>query len=233
MLHYTSVSPQKSRFFLLDANPNDCIVLSVWYSKPWRLDVYHDGNFILPPNARFEGAKKKYIVDPPPVGQPDYYKPNVTGCALKSGTSYFNRDTGIITLMIKGPAPVEIVTVKTVIVSFQLPAMPENEFYGENIIMNLASFLNIDASRVRITKIVRETSSVSGRRKRATGRITGVEIEISNPPSQGMELISLTYLQHNCDKYDRVLLFDSNNFQKWKKNKWKTENDDCLVMFFV
>lgn len=58
--------------------------------------------------------------------------------------------------------------------------MLENEFYGENIIMNLVFFFNIDVSRVRITKIVREILLVSGRRKRVIGRIIGVEIEISN-----------------------------------------------------
>jgi hypothetical protein len=187
LIHYTSVSPQKTRFFLLDAKANDCIILSIWYSQPWRLDVYHNGEFILPPNARFEGADKRYVTDPPPIGKPDYYKPNVTGCSTqKSGLSYFDRDSGIITLMIKGPSPVEIVTMKTVMVSFQIPAMSEAEFYGKNIVMNLAAFLNVDASRVRITKIVRETPSSSGRRKRAAGKVTGVEIEISNPPSQGM-----------------------------------------------
>ncbi|XP_061168814.1 fibrocystin-L-like [Saccostrea echinata] len=184
LLHYTSVSPQKSRFFLLDAKPNDCISLSIWYSQPWRLDVYHNGEFIMPPNARYAGIDKRYVVDPPPIGQPDFYKPNVTGCQQKSGLSYFNRDSGIITLLIKGPDPVEIITVKTVMVSFQIPAMPADEFYGDRIVMNLASFLNIDASRVRITNIVRETSSSRGRRKRSTDVVTGVEIEISNPPSQ-------------------------------------------------
>ncbi|XP_062574409.1 fibrocystin-L-like [Saccostrea cucullata] len=185
LLHYTSVSPQKSRFFLLDARPDECIALSVWYSQPWRLDVYHNGAFIMPPNARFAGEDNRYVIDPPPVGQPDFYKPNVTGCQQKSGLSYFNRDSGIITLLIKGPEPVEIITVKTVMVSFQIPAMPTSEFYGDNIVRNLASFLNIDESRVRITNIVRETSSSSGgRRKRSTDVVTGVEVEISNPPTQ-------------------------------------------------
>lgn len=58
--------------------------------------------------------------------------------------------------------------------------MLENEFYGENIIMNLVFFFNIDVSRVRIIKIVREILLVSGRRKRVIGKIIGVEIEISN-----------------------------------------------------
>lgn len=190
LLHYTSTSPQNSRFFLLNAKDTDCIVLSVWYSQPWRLDVYHDKVYVKPENVRFVNPGNRYIIDPPPVGQPDFFKPNVTGCQDVAGASYFDRDSGILTFNIRGSKPIEIKTVDVIIVSFQFPAMKETEFYGENIVMNIAAFCDIDPSRVRITNIVRETPSVGRRKKRSTsGDITGFSVEIGNPPTTGLVAI--------------------------------------------
>lgn len=190
LLHYTSTSPQNSRFFLLNAKDTDCIVLSVWYSQPWRLDVYHDKVYVKPENVRFVNPGNRYIIDPPPVGQPDFYKPNVTGCQDVAGASYFDRDSGILTFNIRGSKPIEIKTVDVIIVSFQFPAMKETDFYGENIVMNIAAFCDIDPSRVRITNIVRETPSVGRRKKRSTsGDITGFSVEIGNPPTTGLVAI--------------------------------------------
>lgn len=70
----------------------------------------------------------------------------------------------------------------TIIVSFGLPAMTVDDFFGDNLVENLAAFLNIPLTKVRIMNVVSESSS--GRRKRSTDGIT-VEVEIGNEPTSG------------------------------------------------
>lgn len=59
--------------------------------------------------------------------------------------------------------------------------MKEIDFYGENIIMNIVVFCDIDFSRVRIINIVREILFVGRRKKRFIfGDIIGFFVEIGN-----------------------------------------------------
>ena len=39
------------RFLLLNAAPTDCVGLSIWKAQPHRLDVYVDGNYVMPTNG--------------------------------------------------------------------------------------------------------------------------------------------------------------------------------------
>ncbi|XP_062600839.1 fibrocystin-L-like [Saccostrea cucullata] len=191
LIHYTGTSPQNSRFMMLDVGQNDCIQLSIWYSQPWRLDVYHDNVYVMPKNARHVGDIKTIVYDPPPVGEPDKFKPSAATCVDNSGSNFYDRDAGILVLLIKGPKPVSIITVESVIVSFQFPAMTLDEFYGKNIIMNLAAFLDIDPNFVRVTDIQRETQN-RRRRRNADENIEGATIEISNPPGSPVDSSSMT-----------------------------------------
>ena len=61
-----------------------------------------------------------------------------------------------------------------------MPALSVSDFYGDNIIENLASFLNIPLTKVRVVNVVSESSGAS-RRKRSTGIV--VEVEIGDEPS--------------------------------------------------
>lgn len=59
--------------------------------------------------------------------------------------------------------------------------MKEIDFYGENIVMNIVVFCDIDFSRVRIFNIVREILFVGRRKKRFIfGDIIGFFVEIGN-----------------------------------------------------
>ena len=59
-----------------------------------------------------------------------------------------------------------------------MPALSVDDFYGDNIIQNLASFLNIPLTKIRVVNVVSEGSR---RRKRSTGIV--VEVEIGDEPS--------------------------------------------------
>ena len=52
LLHFTSTTPLHMRYMLLNSDDTEVIKLTVWYSRPNRLDVYVDGNYIMATNAR-------------------------------------------------------------------------------------------------------------------------------------------------------------------------------------
>lgn len=54
------------------------------------------------------------------------------------------------------------------------------EFFGENIIMNIVVFLDIDFKFVRVIDIIRESIGDKRKRRVVDENIVGVIIEISN-----------------------------------------------------
>ena len=105
----------------------------------------------------------------------DEYTPKLSNA---TGTNYFDKDSGLLSIIIKGPQVIEVIAQDTVIVSFSMPALSTDDFYGDNIIQNLASFLNIPLTKIRVVNVVSEGSR---RRKRSTGIV--VEVEIGDEPS--------------------------------------------------
>ena len=71
-----------------------------------------------------------------------------------------------------------------IIVSFGLPAMTVEDFYGANIVENLAAFLNIPLTKVRVVNVISK-SSRRRRRRRSDGGVS-VEVEIGDEPASGM-----------------------------------------------
>ena len=105
----------------------------------------------------------------------DEYTPKLSNA---TGTNYFDKDSGLLSIIIKGPQVIEVISQDTVIVSFSMPALSVDDFYGDNIVQNLASFLNIPLTKIRVVNVVSEGSR---RRKRSTGIV--VEVEIGDEPS--------------------------------------------------
>lgn len=84
----------------------------------------------------------------------------------------------MLRVVVRGSKPVEIRTAPVLIISFELPAMTEAEFFGDSLIQNLATFLKVPPNMIRITNIIREDGG-SRRRRRSTG--LKVEVEIKKP----------------------------------------------------
>lgn len=97
------------------------------------------------------------------------------------GTNFFNQDYKMLEVVLRGSTPVEIRTAPVLVLAFDLPAMTEDQFFGDNLVQNLAIFLKVPPNMIRITNIVRENGGAR-RRKRATG--LKVEVEIKKPPVQ-------------------------------------------------
>ncbi|XP_029369318.1 PKHD1 like 1, tandem duplicate 1 isoform X2 [Echeneis naucrates] len=173
---FTSVSPQKLRLMMLNADPSESIVVSVFYSNPQRLDIFANNKLVAPTNAKWNDDGTDYTLKKPTyAGQ---YVPQLNATL---GTNYFDQDNKMLKVVVRGSDPVEIRTSPVLILAFELPAMTEEEFFGENLIQNLATFLKVPSNMIRISRIVREDGGAR-RRKRSTGLM--VEVEIKKPPVQ-------------------------------------------------
>ncbi|XP_052286416.1 fibrocystin-L-like [Dreissena polymorpha] len=174
LMHFTSTTPEKMRYRLLNVGPNEGVKLTVWYSRPNRLDLFVDGVYKMATNAHIDG-NGRYIIKMPTGNE---YEPMIVN---GTGTNFFDKDRGELTFIIQGPQRIDVVSQQTVIVSFSIPALTVEEFYfGANIIENIAAFLNIPLTKVRIVNVV-SASSANGRRKRSSDGII-VEFEIGNEP---------------------------------------------------
>lgn len=180
-LYFTSTSPQSSRYFLLNADDSQAVRIAVWYSQPYRMDVYYQEKLILPVNGRF-GIDNAYILSPPPVGEPFAYHPNAT--KDPAATNWFDRDSGLLYFVLRGSDPINIVTTKQIIVSFMYPAMTANDFYGERIVELLAAFFDLPPSKVRVVNIVSAQQNKRRRRRRSTER-DQIVVEIGDVPNNG------------------------------------------------
>ncbi|XP_069813288.1 fibrocystin-L-like isoform X2 [Dendropsophus ebraccatus] len=173
-VYFTSTSPQKLRLKLLNTNNTNSVTVGIYYSNPQRLDVYVNNVFVSPNNIQWQGSTYS-MKEPTYQGQ---YMPQLSSLVL--GENYFDKDYNMLYVLVRGSTPIEIRTSPLIVISFNMPAMTEDQFYGEDLVKNLAAFLKIPANKIRITKIIREGSR---RRKRAAGGLS-VQVEISDPPVQ-------------------------------------------------
>ena len=108
----------------------------------------------------------------------EQFLPDLNSTVL--GENYFDRTYQMLYLLVKGTIPVEIHTTAVIFVSFQIPAMTEDDFYSSHhLVRNLALFLKIPSDKIRISKI---TGGEGLRKKRSMGLV--VELEIGDPPAQ-------------------------------------------------
>ncbi|CAH1226877.1 PKHD1L1 [Branchiostoma lanceolatum] len=174
-IYLTGVNPQKLRLHLrLRDGEDKAIRVAIFYSNPQRLDVYRGTSYVMPTNG--ENNEEGQLILNAPTSQGQY----IPAMNAASGSNYFDDDTKMLYITIRGDTPIDIVTMPVLKVSFGMPAITVDDFFETNLINNLASFLGIPANKIRIVNVVREDSR---RRKRAEGSMT-VEIEITEPPAQ-------------------------------------------------
>nr|XP_055075128.1 fibrocystin-L-like [Misgurnus anguillicaudatus] len=174
-IYFTSTTPQKLRLMMLNAKTTEAVRVAIFYSNPQRLDVYVNDNLVAPTNAQWNEGHTDYTPLEPTY--PGEYLPSFDS---DHGSNFFDPDYNMLYILLRGSQPVQIRTSAVLFVAFNLPAMTEAEFFGPNLVRNLAAFLRVPPNMIRITKIIREGTSV--RRQRATGLT--VEIQISQPPIQ-------------------------------------------------
>lgn len=171
------------RYFLLNTEDTDCVVLGVFYTTPYRLDLYMDGTLVFPKNYEGKLINGELVYTLKPTTFINEYVPVLSDPA---GSNWFDRNEGMFYFQMCGPAAVEVRTQLAVIISFKYPPATIDEFYGELIVEYIVEFFNIPYTKVRVVDIVRADSS--RRRKRSTEDIKNdvITLEISDAPSYGM-----------------------------------------------
>ena len=161
------------RLHLLNANQSQAVVVGIFYTSPMRLDIYIDGMYIAPTNAYYEDGKQLRHLPQPGKS----WLPDVT--SDPSGTNYFNREKSTLYVLVRNSFPVDIRTTPVVFLCFQFPDMTLDEFYGINLVNNLAIFLGIPPEKIKIARATRESRN---RRRRRNLETLNVDVEISNDP---------------------------------------------------
>ncbi|XP_023386544.1 fibrocystin-L-like, partial [Pteropus vampyrus] len=175
-VYFTGTSPQNLRLMLLNIDHNKAILVGIFFSTLQRLDVYVNNALVCPKNTIWN-PEQKYCEFNQHL-YTEQFLPNLNSMVL--GENYFDRTYQMLYLLDKGTVPVEIHTTAVIFVSFQLPAVTEDDFYSShNLVRNLALYLKIPNDKIRVSKIIRGESL---RRKRSLGLT--VELEIGDPPSQ-------------------------------------------------
>ncbi|CAL8088348.1 unnamed protein product [Calicophoron daubneyi] len=176
VLYFTSTPPQVLRLVIPQAESNYAVRIGLDYINSGRLDVYSDNNYVMPTNGEYN-SKGQLLTKAPTSGA--NFMPDPLSNA--SGTNYYDETKEMLYVILKGSSVIEIRQVQVVKVSFQLPSMSVDQFFSSNVVQNLAQYLGVPASRIRIVNVVSETSS-SSRSKRATNTTT-VNLVIEEPPA--------------------------------------------------
>ena len=166
----TSTNPQNMHIYLLNAAPDQAIVIAIIYTNPQRLDIFVDSDYITPTNGYYEDGNLRYL-----RGNDDDFIPTISD---SHGTNYYSRASKKLYIVVKGDKPVMIVTSQVIQLGFNLPAVTVDEFFEENLISNLALLLGIPPNRIRIVNVISESETI----KRQTSG-TRVEVEIGEAPS--------------------------------------------------
>ncbi|XP_004640150.1 fibrocystin-L [Octodon degus] len=177
-VYFTGTSPQNLRLMLLNVDHSKGVLVGIFYSTLQRLDVYVNNSLVCPKNTVWNAQQKHCKLNRHLYAE--QFLPKLNSTIL--GENYFDRTYQMLYLLVRGTTPVEIHTAAVIFVSFQLPAVTEDDFYSShNLVRNLALFLKIPSDKIRVSKITRGRSL---RRKRSPGN--SVELEIGDPPARSL-----------------------------------------------
>ena len=112
MTHLPSLgdNPQNLRLTLLNANSSQALRVAIWYNTPQRLDVYRAGVYIYPTNAKLHQQKFSYKRKDPKLPD-DQFEPAVGSI---SGANYYDRESQLLYVVVKGSVAVDIRTAPVV-----------------------------------------------------------------------------------------------------------------------
>nr|XP_023401443.1 fibrocystin-L [Loxodonta africana] len=202
-VYFTGTSPQNLRLMLLNVDDNKALRVGIFFSTLQRLDVYVNNSLVCPKNTVWSPQQKRCELNRHLYTEQSL--PTLNSTVL--GENYFDRTYQMLYLLVKGTIPVEIHTVAVIFISFQLPAVTEDDFYSsQNLVRNLALFLNIPSDKIRVSNIIRGKSL---RMKRSRRLI--IELEIGDPPTQIInngtaDQMQLSELQEVADSLGQAVI---------------------------
>ncbi|XP_033119893.1 fibrocystin-L-like [Anneissia japonica] len=216
-MYMSSTNPQRLRLHLLNATPEQKVVVGIWYANPQRLDVYYQGLYIMPNNGRIDGGSFIWV-DKDPNLPDDQFLP--TPASNIYGENYFDRKLQTLWVLVRGNQPLDIITTPVIMVAIGVPAVAVDDFFEENLVQNLANLLGIDKSRIRVVDVVREGSS--RRRKRSDDSVAEVVLEVGNAPATSIELEGNSTLDAN--------ITDSSSFANYTEGNSSLGFNDLVAI---
>ncbi len=103
-------NPQSLRLTLLNANSSQALRAAIWYTTPQRLDVYRAGVYIYPTNAKLDEQNFSYKKKDPKLPD-DQFEPELSSI---SGANYYDRESQLLYVVVKGNVAVDIRTAPVV-----------------------------------------------------------------------------------------------------------------------
>ncbi|XP_041664378.1 fibrocystin-L-like [Cheilinus undulatus] len=202
-IFFTSISPQKLRLMMLNADQSESVRAAVFYSKPQVYNVYVAGELIAPTNALWNKDKTDFTLQ-----KPLYEGQYLPALNATLGSNFYDPDSKMMYVILRGSGDIEIHLSPVLFISFELPTVTEEEFFGDKLVLNLATFLKIPSNKIWVTNIIREGAG-SRRRKRSTG--LRVDVEIRTPPKQQADNSTedFTVLKDAADKVGQAAVSGS------------------------
>ena len=157
-IHFTSTVPQKLRLHLRDVTTSESLLVRVQYAGlPNRVDAYVAGQKVEP------------ALDITAVNY-----------SAAHGTSFHDVETTSLTVLLKGPQPVELIVAPAVTLGIGL-AISTQEFFStgyDGLVSNIALLLGIPRSRIRIPGAASRRRRLGGHRILQEGANTDVQVVI-------------------------------------------------------
>ena len=143
-VHHTSTNPQVQRVGMYGATMDDVVHVKLYYGVANRVDLYVK-NEIVPPLAKIS------------FENPDGPDLSLRGTLLDQphGANYYNRLTGYMEFVLRGPEPVFLRISNMVVLSGSI-TVNEDEFFIPGLIgltKNIALLLGIDESRIAVAGV--------------------------------------------------------------------------------
>ncbi|XP_063854526.1 uncharacterized protein LOC135097335 isoform X2 [Scylla paramamosain] len=154
----TSMPLQVLRLHLPHSPSSEAVVLLI-FPKPQRYDTYVDGVFVPPANLNTSAAGYKLLPENPT--HPQAFLPMLDN-AMR--TSFFQRSAKLVHVVLCEGHILDIKTTPMITLTSGL-MVKEDEFYEQNLVLNLASLFEVSPNNIRVISVMQELS------KRQQGRL--------------------------------------------------------------
>ncbi|XP_052060298.1 fibrocystin-L-like isoform X3 [Mytilus californianus] len=185
-VYFTSTSPQHLRYRMLNSDNSKAVGIATYYNVPNRLDIYCDGTYVLPSNG-YKDSEDRVLLNAPTTWDEFIPDPATDAC----GTNYLDYDWKHQHIILRGAGVVDIKINPVIVLGFNVPSLTVDQFFGDDLVNNLALFLKVPASKIRVMNVVTGADK-RRRRRRSTGPNTVYTVEIGNQPCSDINCTSTT-----------------------------------------
>ena len=109
---------------------------------------------------------------------------------VQSGLNIYNQDMKTLSVALKSSRPLVIQQSAVIMVQLGFNSVDIDSFFEENLVLNIATVLNLKPSQIRVVNAVNEDTlsrkkrDINMHRARATEEIIVFVVEIGDPPRQ-------------------------------------------------